>query len=60
MYYVREEDLPAIQRVRKRRFDKSAGPASTGVKVASLVDPALLVELTVVAVIPHERFRAPG
>jgi len=58
MYYVRDEDLPAIQSVRSRRFEKATGPAVTGVKVAALVDPALLVELTVIAVIPNERFRA--
>jgi len=58
MYYVRDEDLPAIQSVRSRRFEKPTGPAVTGVKVAALVDPALLVELTVIAVIPNERFRA--
>lgn len=57
MYYVRDEDLATIQGVRTRRFDKATGPAATGVKVVSLVDPALLVELTVVAVIPNERFR---
>lgn len=59
MYYVRDSDLPAIQSVRKRQFDKATGPAVTGLKVAALVDPKLLVELTVIAVIPHERFRHP-
>ncbi len=58
-YYVRDEDLPAILNVRSRRFEKATGPASTGVKVVSLVDPDLLVELTVIAVIPDKRFRAP-
>lgn len=57
MYYVRNEDLEAIQGVRKRRFDKATGPAVTGIRIASLVDPALLVELTVVAVIPIDRFQ---
>lgn len=56
MYYVRDEDLAAIQCERIRRFDKTTGPAVTGVKVAALVDPELLVELTAVAVIPSERF----
>ncbi|MDX1575491.1 MAG: RidA family protein [Kiloniellales bacterium] len=59
MYYVRDEDLEAIQEVRRARFSLQAGPAATGVKVAALVDPALLVELTVVAVIPDDRFVAP-
>lgn len=60
LYYVRDEDLPAIQNVRMRRFSKAHGPATTGVKVAGLVDPGLLVELTVIAVIPEERFQAPA
>lgn len=51
MYYVRDEDLPAIQKVRSRRFSKASGPAVTGVKVAGLVHPDLLLELTVVAVV---------
>ena len=59
MYYVKDDDLPAIQRVRTRRFEKATGPAVTGVRVAGLVDPALLVELTVTAVIPNDRFRTP-
>lgn len=60
LYYVRDEDLPAIQNVRIRRFSKAHGPATTGVKVAGLVDPSLLVELTVIAVIPEERFQVPA
>jgi len=60
MYYVRDDDLPAIQRVRARRFEKATGPAVTGVKVSALVDTALLVEFTVTAVIPHDRFRTPA
>ena len=59
LYYVRDEDLPAIQNVRIRRFPKAHGPATTGVRVAGLVDPGLLVELTVIAVIPEDRFQVP-
>lgn len=59
MYYVRDDDLPAIQDARRSRFSFSAGPAVTGIKVASLVDPELLVELTVIAVIPNNRFQSP-
>lgn len=59
MYYVRDEDLEAIQAARRARFSFDAGPAVTGVKVAGLVDKALLVELSVIAVIPHERFISP-
>lgn len=52
MYYVRDEDLDAIQEARRNRFSFDASPAVTGVKVAGLVDTAILVELTVVAVVP--------
>lgn len=58
MYYVRDEDLDAIQEARRTRFSFNAGPAVTGVKVAGLVDKALLVEIAVVAVIPHEQFKS--
>ena len=57
MYYVRDKDLPYIQSERIRRFKKPTGPAVTGVRVAALVDPELLVELTAIAVIPDERFK---
>lgn len=60
MYYVRDEDLDAIQEARRTRFSFKAGPAVTGVRVASLVDETLLVELTVVAVIPHGQFKLPS
>lgn len=60
MYYVRDKDLDAIQEARRVRFSFDAGPAVTGVKVAALVDPELLVELTVTAVIPQSRFRVPA
>ncbi|WP_152610774.1 RidA family protein [Ruegeria sp. ANG-R] len=53
MYYARDEDLDAIQDARRSRFSFGAGPAVTGVNVAGLVDKALLVELTVVAVVPY-------
>lgn len=58
-YYVRDEDLSAIYEARRRRFPLEHGPAVTGIKVAGLVDARLLVELTVVAVIPDHKFR-PG
>ena len=59
MYYVREEDLAAIRDVRGRRFGLHHGPASTGVKVAGLVRPELLVEMSAIAVIPVSRFIEP-
>ena len=60
MYCARDDDLDAIQDARRSRFSFSAGPVVTGVKVAALVDPLLLVELTLTAVIPHRRLRAPS
>lgn len=57
MYYVRDQDLTDIQNERIRRFKKVTDPAVTGVKVAALVDPDLLVELTPIAVIPAGRFK---
>lgn len=58
-YYVRDDDLQAIYSVRKRRFAIEHGPASTGIKVAGLVHPDFLVELTPTAVIPEDRFITP-
>lgn len=55
-YYVRQEDLSAIYQARKDRFEREFGPAVTGVQVAGLVDPDLLVEFTVIAVIPEDRY----
>lgn len=59
-YYVRDEDKTAISEARKAVLDKSTGPAATGVRVAALWSPELLVELTAIAVIPHHRFREPS
>ena len=56
-WFVREGDLPAIQAVRATRLPGEAPPASTSVRVAALGDPAFLVELTPVAVIPEDRLR---
>jgi enamine deaminase RidA (YjgF/YER057c/UK114 family) len=58
MYFVRDEDFDAIQRVRRRRFVKAAGPATTGIKVAGIPFPDLLVEITAIAVIPELRRNA--
>jgi len=60
MSYVRDEYLDAIQEARRTRFSHNAGPAVTGAKVSGQVDQSLLVELTVVAVIPHSQFRFPS
>jgi enamine deaminase RidA (YjgF/YER057c/UK114 family) len=51
MYFVRDEDFEAIQRVRRRRFIRATGPATTGIKIAGIPFPHLLVEITAIAVI---------
>ncbi len=58
-YFTRDEDKDAISAVRAELLKREFGPAATGVKVAGLWSDELLVELTVIAVIPHERFRNP-
>jgi enamine deaminase RidA (YjgF/YER057c/UK114 family) len=60
MYFVRDEDLKQIQDVRSKRFSSKAGPAVTGVQVSALVDPDLLVEFTIVAVVPEDRLKEAG
>jgi enamine deaminase RidA (YjgF/YER057c/UK114 family) len=56
-YFVRDDDREAISRVRSRVFRKETGPVATGVRVAGLWQPELLVELTVIAVIPEDRLQ---
>ena len=58
-YYVRAEDKPAITAARRQALKKEFGPAATGIQVAGLWDDDLLVELTVIAIVPHDRFKAP-
>lgn len=58
-YYVNPDDKAAITEARAARLKKAFGPAATGIQVAGLWDPELLVELTVIAVVPHARFVAP-
>lgn len=60
MYYVRDQDLKLIQDVRRKRFVKQHGPATTGIKIAGITHPELLVEITVTAVIPESRFKLPA
>lgn len=60
VHFVRFEDRDAITRARAERLNKAHGPVSTGVQVASLWHPDLLVEITPIAVIPFDRFRAPA
>ena len=56
-YYVRDADKDAISRSRAAAFAKPSAPVATGIKVAGLWERELLVELTVIAVIPDDRFR---
>jgi len=57
-YYTAPDQLAEIQQVRARWLDATSPPASTSVMVAGLGHPDFLVELTPVAVVPVERFRA--
>ena len=59
-YYTRDQDKDAITRARAARLKVGYGPAATGVKVAGLWAPELLVELTATAVIPEPRFAPPS
>jgi enamine deaminase RidA (YjgF/YER057c/UK114 family) len=52
LYYVRDEDLDAIQQAFSKRFSVHAGLTVTGVKVAGVVGNAVLVELSAIAVVP--------
>lgn len=58
-YFTDRSQLPAIQQVRTEYFDSGSAPASTSVMVAGLGHEDFLVELTPIAVIPRERFKAP-
>lgn len=58
-YFTREGDKDAITRARAARLHPDFGPVATGVQIAGLWAPDLLVELTVIAVIPLERFKTP-
>ncbi|WP_371224524.1 RidA family protein [Roseovarius sp. 2305UL8-3] len=57
-YFTRDGDQAAISRARAARLKAEFGPAATGVRVAGLWAPEILVELTVIAVIPETRFRS--
>lgn len=60
IYFLRREDLPAIQNVRAEKLNIETAPASILIQVPGLVVPELLVELVPIAVIPHDRYRAPS
>lgn len=57
-YYVHDADYAAVTSARAARLRKVHGPATTGIRVAGLVAPDLLVEIAVIAIIPEDRFNA--
>lgn len=59
-YFTDRAQLPVIQEVRGEFLRPETAPASTSVMVAGLGHEDFLVELTPVAVIPHERFTEPS
>lgn len=59
VYYIDQDDLPAIYEARKQALAMEHGPATTAVRVSSLVDPDLLIEITVIAVVPEDRYKDP-
>lgn len=58
-YFTDRAQLPVIQEVRNEFLRAATAPASTSVMVAGLGHEDFLVELTPVAVIPHDRFVDP-
>ncbi len=59
-YFTARAQLPAIQKVRLEFLETADAPVSTSVMVAGLGHEDFLVELTPIAVIPKERYRAPS
>lgn len=59
-YFTDRAQLPLIQEVRAEFLSPGNAPASTSVMVAGLGHEDFLVELTPVAVIPHDRFIDPS
>jgi len=57
-YFTHRSQLPKIQKLRTEFLDQERAPASTSVMVAGLGHEDFLVELTPIAVIPHNRFTA--
>ncbi|MEM7547609.1 MAG: RidA family protein [Pseudomonadota bacterium] len=59
VFYVDPADMPAIQKVRSERLRLENGPVSILIQAAGLIEPALLVEVIPIAVIPEDRFQNP-
>ena len=60
IYFLRRDDLPAIQRVRARHFKPATSPVSILIQVPGLVVPEFLIELVPIAVVPRARFKRPS
>ncbi len=60
IYFLRRDDLPAIQKVRSEHFTPDTAPASILIQTPGLVIPELLVELVPIAVIPEDRYCSPA
>lgn len=60
IFFLDPDDLPAIQQVRAEKFTAETAPTSILIRTPGLVNPALLVELVPIAVIPHGRYRDPA
>ncbi len=59
IFFLKADDLPAIQKVRSEKFTPETAPASIIIQTSGLVIPELLVELVPIAVIPSERYFEP-
>jgi enamine deaminase RidA (YjgF/YER057c/UK114 family) len=56
-YFTDRSQLPIIREVRNEYLGADTAPASTSIMVAGLGHADFLVELTPIAVVPHDRFR---
>lgn len=59
IYFLDPADLPVIQKVRAETLAPEIVPASILIQTPGLVDPALLVELVPVAIVPFDRYHEP-
>ena len=59
-FFTRRDDIPAIQEVRREFFSAPSAPVSNLIQIAGLVDPAFVIELVPLVVVPHDRFVNPA
>jgi len=59
-YLTSRSQLPSVQKVRRELLPAGKEPASTSVIVAGLGHEDFLVELTPIAIVPHDNFRSPA